>query len=187
MTWKSSLILWAWKCMCFSSELSTLLMGPCCAAFWFWSLETNGLRFEPLFFCLLETSASVGLYTSKPTLIRNLKYFNLPYSLSTKGKGGRWLIGKGDMNLFRSSSVVWLQFSLSAVHFTSKTPSTKQQQWLNPEKNYEAPLIAKPRTPFHQTVSRKYPMSVLNKTSSYVPASEKHPLIRQFPEKHHVT
>ena len=37
----------------------------------------------------------IGLYFSKPTLISDLKYFNLPYSPLTKGRGGRWLIGQG--------------------------------------------------------------------------------------------
>lgn len=31
----------------------------------------------------------VGLYFSKPTLIRVLKHFNLPYSPPPKGRGGK--------------------------------------------------------------------------------------------------
>jgi hypothetical protein len=34
----------------------------------------------------------VEFYFSKPTLIRVLKYFSLPYSPLTKGRGGKWLI-----------------------------------------------------------------------------------------------
>ena len=75
----------------------------------------------------------VEFYFSKPTLIRVLKYFSLPYSPLTKGRGGKWLIEQGGMGLFRSSSWGWFQSSLSAVQSISKTPNMSQQQWLSPE------------------------------------------------------
>jgi hypothetical protein len=39
----------------------------------------------------------------------------------------------------------------------------------------------------HMAASRKYHMYVLSKTSSHISASAKHLLIRQFPEKYHMT
>jgi hypothetical protein len=46
-----------------------------------------------------------GLDFSKFTLFKVLEFFNLPYSPSTKGRGKRWLIGQGVVDLFRSSSL----------------------------------------------------------------------------------
>ena len=48
--------------------------------------------------------------------------------------------------------------------------------------------LSKHQMPFHQAVSRRTPhASVLSKTFFHVSASAKHLLMRQFPEKYHMT
>lgn len=70
----------------------------------------------------------------KHTLIRVLKCFNLHSSPLTKGRGGRWLIGQGDVDLFGSSSRGNAKHeSVAAVQSNLQSPNQSQSQHLNPE------------------------------------------------------
>ena len=66
-------------------------------------------------------------FFSKNPLIRVLKYFNLPSSLPKRGRWSERLIGNGDVDLFRTSTLG--QFQMLLLGYQQSSP--KHQTWIS--------------------------------------------------------
>ena len=161
-----------------------------------WISRSSLIQLETLFmnqhgkFDLEETRSSKVARSSQNTTISPLanvslwhhdKWWSVKRTRWTKASVSSLKISKLQRWQPKSSKVNQCHTSLSTVCWGKFMPFT------NIICSYKCPFQQNIRCFLFWQLPEKHYMSVLSKSSSHVSASGKHPLIRQFPEKHHMT